>query len=237
MGVHHSVLLDAGTAAIRGVFPAALDAAEGVGEAAVHGGARPVDLAGVVQALEQDLDESEPDAGLLPGLESAPAGHAAAAAHLDGEVLPRDAGLEDEEDADEGLAVAHGFAAGEAEAAGLGGRQQGLQDLPEFIGDQRLGQDSTSQGMQSHPPRKRCTRHTTCVIVLVPLIPSAGDCLATREAIIHPALVQAAYSFPAAGAGNGSVGSPKYIYFMAWKKMLGGYQSSFGFRCARSSLS
>jgi hypothetical protein len=146
VAVHQNVLLDAGAAAIRGVFPAPLDAAEGAGEAAVHGDAWPVDLAGVVQALEQDLDELEPDAGLLPGVESAPTGHAAAAAHLDGEVFPGDAGFEDEEDAGQGLAVPDGFATGEAEPTGLGRRQQRLKDVPEFIGDQRLGHDSTSCG-------------------------------------------------------------------------------------------
>jgi hypothetical protein len=45
------------------------------------------------------------------------------------------------------------------------------------------------------------------------------------------------HSLSGAGAGNGNVGSPKNIYFMPWKKMLGGYQPAFGFRFFRSSLS
>lgn len=44
-------------------------------------------------------------------------------------------------------------------------------------------------------------------------------------------------SFFASGGGSGSVGSPNTTYFIAWKKMLGGYQSSLGTRPARFSLS
>jgi hypothetical protein len=63
-----------------------------------------------------------------------PAGHAAAAAHLQRQVLPRDAGLEDEEDAGQRLAIVEGLATGESEPPWLGWRQQRLDPFPEFIG-------------------------------------------------------------------------------------------------------
>src|SRR5262249_51141917 len=106
--------------AVRGVFTAAFDPAEGPGETAVGRSSHPVDPVGVVQAGQQDLMKLEPDASLLPGVQSAPARHAAATAHCEGEVLPGDAGLEDEKDASEGLSVVQGLAAGEAASAGLG---------------------------------------------------------------------------------------------------------------------
>jgi hypothetical protein len=62
-----------------------------------------------------------------------PAGHAAAAAHLQRQVLPRDAGLEDEEDTGERLAIVEGLATGESEPPWLGWRQQRLDPFPEFI--------------------------------------------------------------------------------------------------------
>ena len=112
---------------------------------------------------------SGPDAGLLPGLKSAPAGHAATAAHLDGEVFPRDAGLEDEKDAGEGLAVADGFAAGAAEATGLVAGQQRAEDFPKFIGDKRLGHDNTSGGVADRPTGYRRELHANSLILLVAL--------------------------------------------------------------------
>jgi hypothetical protein len=37
-------------------------------------------------------------------------------------------------------------------------------------------------------------------------------------------------------AGMRKLGSPNSMNFIPWKKMLGGYQSSFGFKVARRSL-
>src|SRR5262245_65210178 len=90
--------------------------------------------------------ESEPDAFLLPAVQAPPTGHAAAAAHFPGEILPGNAGLEDEEDAGQGLAVADGFASRVTKAAGLGGQQQGLDEVPQGIGEEWLGHDDTSSG-------------------------------------------------------------------------------------------
>src|SRR5262249_32202112 len=90
------------------------------------------------------------------------------------EVFPRDAGLEDEEDAGEGLAIAHGLAAGVAEAARLGGRQQRLDDLPQLIGDERLGHENTSGGAEIRPQEQRGKRHTPGLILLVLLMDLVG---------------------------------------------------------------
>jgi len=74
------------------------------------------------------------DPGGLPVAKPSPAGHAAAAAHLQRQVLPRDASLEDEEDANQRLAIVKGLATGESEPPWLGWRQQRLDPFPEFIG-------------------------------------------------------------------------------------------------------
>ena len=87
-----------------------------------------------------------PDALALPVPQAAPAGHAAAAAHLGGEVFPGDARLQDEEDAGQGLAVVDRLASGVAEAPRLGRRQQRLDEFPQRIGDEWLGHDDTSSG-------------------------------------------------------------------------------------------
>jgi hypothetical protein len=52
-----------------------------------------------------------PDAGLVPESEVMAAGLAAAATELGGQIVPGDAGLEDEEDSREELAVIQGLAA------------------------------------------------------------------------------------------------------------------------------
>src|SRR5205823_869145 len=79
---------------------------------------------------------------------------AAAAAQLARQVVPAEAGLEDEQDAGAGLAVGQRLAAGVAEAARLGGREQGLDPLPQGIGQQGRGHEDTSWG--AVPPWRRC---------------------------------------------------------------------------------
>jgi len=111
-----------------------LAAAQGPRERTVEGRARPIDLVGGVQLGQEDLAELLPDPGGLPVAEPSPAGHAAAAAHLQRQELPRDAGLEDEEDAGQRLAIVEGLATRESEPPWLGRRQQRLDPFPEFIG-------------------------------------------------------------------------------------------------------
>src|SRR5439155_15283481 len=117
------VVLAARFAAVRRVRAGLLPAAEGAAERRIDRAPLPIDLVGAAQLGQQQLVQALPNAGAVPVLETVEAGHAAAAAHLLGEVLPGDAGLEDEEDAGEHLAVVQGLAAGEAEAARLVGRQ------------------------------------------------------------------------------------------------------------------
>src|SRR5436309_2533351 len=71
------------------------------------------------------------------GSESSPAGHAAAAAHLAGQVLPGDARLEDEEDAGQCLAVVEAGLPTLGAGGPLG--QDRFDDLPEFVGQEGLG--------------------------------------------------------------------------------------------------
>lgn len=75
-----------------------------------------------------------PDPGLLPVAQPAPAGRTAAAVQLRRQHLPRDAGLEDEDDAGEGGTSGHAGAA----ALGLGRFlwQERLDGLAEVVGDE-----------------------------------------------------------------------------------------------------
>ncbi len=98
-----------------------------------------------------------------------PAGHAAATAHLDGEVFPGDARLEDEEDAGQRLAVVEGLASGVAEAAGLGGRQQGLDESPQFLRNKGLGQERVPPGAGTRPRIRHGQSHAKALVLLVPL--------------------------------------------------------------------
>src|SRR3954447_6164591 len=125
-------------------------------EAAVDQRPIPVDPIRLVQLGQEPLVELLPDPGLVPVAEPPPAGHAATAAHLLGEVLPVDAGLQDEEDAGQRLAVVDRLAAGEAAAARLVWREQGLDPFPEGIGDEGFGH-GRSPGVRA-PWRSRTAR-------------------------------------------------------------------------------
>src|SRR4051812_1219811 len=81
------------------------------------------------------MEQFLPDPPALPVPQAAPAGDPGAAAHLQGEVFPGDAGLEDEDDAGQTRAVIDG---GTAAPAGLGlvSRQEWLDRLPELVRNQ-----------------------------------------------------------------------------------------------------
>src|SRR5512133_3364612 len=66
--------------------------------AAIHCGPRPVDLVGPTQLGQQQPVQPLPDAGLVSLLEPSAAAAAGAAAHLARQVVPADAGLEDEQE-------------------------------------------------------------------------------------------------------------------------------------------
>src|SRR6185437_4485699 len=80
-----------------------------------------------------------PGAGGLPVAQAVPAGHAATAAHLLGQVLPGDAGLEDEDDPGEDLTIVEE----RAPALGLRGMrwEQRLDQSPELVREEWLGHD------------------------------------------------------------------------------------------------
>jgi len=80
-----------------------------------------------------------PDAGLVPIVQSSPTGHATAAAHLHGKFFPRRAGLEDEEDADQTVAIGHARTAAFGRGLLLG--KERLDELPQFVRNERLGHD------------------------------------------------------------------------------------------------
>src|SRR5262249_48114253 len=105
---------------------------------AVDGALRPVQLAGSVESFEQDGVDLLPGAVGLPVPQPAPARHPAPAVHLRWQVLPRPAGPEHEQDAGQGLPVRERRPAALRAQRGQR-REQGLDDLPQGVGQQRLG--------------------------------------------------------------------------------------------------
>ena len=61
-----------------------------------------IDLVRLPQPIEQHPMELAPDACLLPVAQPSPTGHSAATAHLQRQQLPRNAALQDEDDAGQG---------------------------------------------------------------------------------------------------------------------------------------
>jgi hypothetical protein len=96
------------------------------------------------------MEQLLPDAPALPVPEAAPAGDPGATAHLQGEVFPGDAGLEDENDAGQARAVIDG---GTAALAGLGlvSRQERLDRLPKFVRNQGARHGCTSNQRRGLP--------------------------------------------------------------------------------------
>jgi hypothetical protein len=142
-GGGHDMMLAAGLAAIRGVWAGILAAARRLGEGGVDDRSAPVDLVGAIEFGQQDSMELLPDPGLIPLAQVVAAGLATAAAQFGGQVVPGDAGLEDEQDAGEDLALVQGFAAGETETASGRWRQEGLEPLPECIGNEQFHDNSS----------------------------------------------------------------------------------------------
>src|SRR5829696_8514694 len=86
------------------------------------------------------LVQTLPHPRLLPLAQSSPAGDAGAATHLLGEHLPRDATLQDEDDAGECRAVVHS----RSTAFGFGRfvGQQRFYGVPQFVGYEFLSHNS-----------------------------------------------------------------------------------------------
>src|SRR5262245_18670137 len=154
VGVHHGVVLAPFLAAIYRTGAGLLAAAPSADKRTIHGRPRPVDLVRSLQLRQQDRMEAMPDACAIPVLKPAATATAGATAHLARQVVPADARLQDEEDAGQGLAVGQRLAAGIAVAAWLGRWEQGLDPLPEGVGQQWRGHDETSSG--AVPQDRRC---------------------------------------------------------------------------------
>ena len=117
--------------------------------------ARPQSIwSAAVEFCQQHRVQLPPDTGLMPDPQVVAAGLAAAAAEFGGQVIPGDAGLEDEQDAGEDLAVVQGLAAREAEAAWGWGWQQGPETLPQRIGDEGF-HGLSSFGSGDHSPKHK----------------------------------------------------------------------------------
>jgi len=99
---------------------------------------REVDLVGSAKPVQQDAMDLLPHAGGVPVAQTSPARHARAAAHLLGEMLPRDPGLEHEENPGQRSPGRHRLAAGIQEPARLGKRQERLDQFPKVIVQQRF---------------------------------------------------------------------------------------------------
>jgi hypothetical protein len=122
---------------------------QGTGVGGVDDHPPEVDLVLRAKLGQERLVELLPDARRLPLAQAVEQGHPAAA-HLRREVLPREAGLQDEQDA----AQAH--AVGDPRVPALGARlvhrQQRLDDRPQRVGDKDLGHAILLEGMRRLSP-------------------------------------------------------------------------------------
>ena len=97
--------------------------------------------------------ELVPDTGFVPGCQAAPAGHARAEAQLLGQVLPLDAGVQDEQDAAQGLPVGHSRPSLDLFRRWFG--QQRLDERPQFVRhDPRPRLTLPHDQTNDHPSRK-----------------------------------------------------------------------------------
>jgi hypothetical protein len=89
------------------------------------------------QVLQHGVMDALPHTGLLPCMQAPPATHAAAAAQFTGKIFPRQACLEDEQDAGQSGAVVN------ARAPAFGGRtmcwQQWLNQYPQVVRKKGFG--------------------------------------------------------------------------------------------------
>src|SRR4029453_17018410 len=110
----------------------------------VEAGAGPVELALAAELVEQLVVGLLPHPGALPVVQPPPAGDRAAAAQLaDGQQPPRDAGAQLVDDPGQTAAV---IDAGAAAVAAWRCGQQGLDGLPQLLGDQGVGSEGHGRG-------------------------------------------------------------------------------------------
>ena len=93
----------------------------------------PVNLVSRAQLCEQDFMQSVPDAGRLPVPQTAPATHAAAAAHLAWQHVPAQACLQDEQDAREQRTIIERLAPRITASPWFGRGKQRFDECPKFV--------------------------------------------------------------------------------------------------------
>jgi len=96
----------------------------------VDDAARPINPVGRAQAGEQHLRQRVPDARLLPGPQASPATHTRAAAHFLRQHLPRDAALQDKQDAGQNRSIIERIAPRILVPTGLGGGEATVKSGP-----------------------------------------------------------------------------------------------------------
>ena len=138
--LHQQVVLAAEFAPIYGAFPGLLAAVAGPDAGAVNHASLPVEPPLGLKFREDVLPQPAPDAPLMPFEQPAAAGVPRREVARRGEVLPRHAGLEGEDDAGHHLARISGFSSRMSPVATLLRlRQQRLDALPELVGEDRVG--------------------------------------------------------------------------------------------------
>lgn len=148
-GVGDQVDLTAGLATIHGTGASFCACAERSQMATVNQEAAEVDLFQEAQIVQETLVDVRPDAHTTPPTQPPPAGHAAAATHFLWQILPRDTGPQDEQNAGERFAVVDGRSP--TFGAQRVWRQIGANGFPQVIGKKWSGHGRTSFAMQLTP--------------------------------------------------------------------------------------
>ncbi len=106
---------------------------------AIHDRSVPIDLASVLQLVQERLLQALPDPGFVPFRQAPPAGHARLTTHLLRQVLPQYPRLEDEDNPRQRRTVGHPRAPRDLR---LWERQQRLDPTPHLITQQRFSHDA-----------------------------------------------------------------------------------------------
>src|SRR5271154_4801062 len=120
-------------AAIRGIWAGFRTAQRRLGRGAVHNTQPPIETVGVVEPTQEPDVELFPDPYVLEFLQVVVTGTTTSQTQVRGQVVPGDAGLEDEDDARQYLPAIQGLATRKAEATQFGRWQKRCDFLPQPI--------------------------------------------------------------------------------------------------------
>lgn len=134
-GIDKNVNLRAQLATIWGIWACFLTAARRLWRCAVNQRAGPGDRVGAVELSQQHLVELLEHPVPVPPLEPTKAGHPGAIPQLGGQLSPRDAGAQHEDDTGENVAVVQGLAARTSCSPTSRLGQQRADSLPEVVGE------------------------------------------------------------------------------------------------------